>query len=571
MFARFFRAVGCGRMKDRCRRYRPLRLAVEALEPRTMLAAAGVTVITHGFQFGADQDTTLPTWVVEMAEHLAARSPTVGSIYFHDRDFSGGESWSALPEGYTADGAGGTPVWNFVNSDDPDAEVVLVYDWVWDSAEFAGGWLDAAADNLLASLLNAPGALNVERDSFAAKPLHFIGHSRGAVLNAQTVRRLARPFPELVVDHVTSLDPRPDAAFDDPAMRTYANVDWADNFWRTDGAFGDIDGIPVAGAWNLELDENLLEDGGYSGLFSGGEHADTHLWYDATIDPAASVIDGVNITAEEADGWWESDVVEDADSTPAAFGRDNLGYAWSRLAAGARPENEDDGARTDPGDLPLPPSVFNGDFELGGEEVPGWERHGGGGSGYLLTQDGETFLRLEAGNLERSHNPLFVPADATKLAFDLAVVKPRKNASLVVTLEGPAGSQELAAFSLKRPTDGFVRRSAALPDGLAGTVQVLSFEIQAAGKTPKINLDDVAIRMAAALERATARPAMADNQRTVTASPGDVQHWTSAGDQRLNVLQLAFAVYEQEMNHRPTQREFGALVTPAAFVATPWV
>ena len=50
------------------------RLAFETLEPRMLLAASGVTIITHGFQFGADENTTLPEWVLEMAEIVAARA-----------------------------------------------------------------------------------------------------------------------------------------------------------------------------------------------------------------------------------------------------------------------------------------------------------------------------------------------------------------------------------------------------------------------------------------------------------------------------------------------------------------
>ena len=92
------------------------------------------------------------------------------------------------------------------------------------------------------------------------------------------------------VEQVTTWDPHPvdgvkepflfNYDFGDPAMASWANVVFWDNYWRTQGNFSlDFTGEPVDNAWNLQLSEAALSNGGY-----GNEHSDAHLWYHGTVD-----------------------------------------------------------------------------------------------------------------------------------------------------------------------------------------------------------------------------------------------------------------------------------------------
>ena len=138
--------------------------------------------------------------------------------------------------------------WDFdCGSATPNGEIALVFDWAEesDSADTGGtqGFAEAAADALYAALRDPwlPG--NFEGLDLLAGDVHFVGHSRGTVVNSDCVERLAAA--EIAVEHVTTLDPHPvDGTLDNPlgpldwgdrAPITWTNVDFADNYWRADG------------------------------------------------------------------------------------------------------------------------------------------------------------------------------------------------------------------------------------------------------------------------------------------------------------------------------------------------
>ncbi len=444
---------------------------------------SGVTIITHGWQGFSGESAQLPEWVASMATGIAGRQPG-GSIYFHDRTFANGESWSDTPRGIDN--------WTWINSNDPNEEIVLVYDWVWESDDFEGGqWLEAAADNLFAGFLNPPPGL--ASVNILSKPIHFIGHSRGAVLNSEVVRRIGYYF-DVNIDQVTSLDPHPLAGLDtllytpDPAMRTFSNVTWADNYWRqnSDGDTLDFAGNLVAGAWNVELDESVLTaqnddyDPGY-----GYEHSDVHLWYAATVRPEKNqdVEAGYSIDSYMSEHWWTRGIAFSS-TAESNSGRAKVGFARSRIGGQSQPEL-DKSAWENPKAQRLA-SILNGDFEYGDtseNEVPGWERHGGDGGGTLMaTGQGEAknqFLALNSNGSDRTHNPLYVPADAEFIAFYMQRIDASDNDSLKVYL----GGQELKTFSLAGTDSKFTPQWVPIPSdrALRGTAQTLEFRIVAPG------------------------------------------------------------------------------------------
>lgn len=449
----------------------------------------GVTVITHGWQLGAGESDVIPGWALDMALGVIQRAGGNGSIFFHDRTFNDGRSWTATPRGID---------WAFQNSNDPHDEIVLVYDWVWESdnnLDAPGGvWLEAAADNLFASLLNPAGVVRLEETAaLIEKPLHLIGHSRGSLLNSEVVRRLAHEFPDVKVDHVTFLDPHRAEGYGDPQPLVYRNVSWADNFWRQDADPADFDGQPVQGAWNLELSESAL--GGIPFVNDPGhllEHSDTHLWYRATIDPATGSLflngnDDFQTSVGQSHGWWEAGRGYSSEIEPASD-REFVGYAYSRLGGKARPDRPEWNLVPE-----SVPTVFNGDFEsrrlLGSTiEIPGWERHGGGGLGIIESAAGNGYLKLDAAHSSRTHNPLYIPEDAESLKFVFSMSTP-VNGLLYVDLGGYEASVPPANF--QGAESGFVGFTLPIPDHLRGTIRTLTFSLASHPTMPTVRIDHV--------------------------------------------------------------------------------
>ena len=215
--------------------------------------------------------------------------------------------------------------------------IVLIFNWQPESASVSAGpnwnYVQAAADALYGALRDAhfgnpPGTGIPPRDLVSNRKVHFIAHSRGCPLNSEAVRRLARAG--IPVDQVTTLDPHPvngilDPPYNynwgDPTVVKWTNVAWADNYWRADGggiiAGLNFDGMPLNDAFNTQLSETALNNGGYS-----QSHSDVHLWYHGTIDTSATADDGEQaITAAMRSSWWPE-------------GYTQRGYFYSFIAGG---------------------------------------------------------------------------------------------------------------------------------------------------------------------------------------------------------------------------------------------
>src|SRR3954466_4003628 len=129
-----------------------------------------------------------------------------------------------------------------------DAEMIVKLDW---GAVSGGDVLTQDVASVVADyMIRGHGDV----PPLVSMPIHLIGHSRGASLVVALSQDLGKRG--IWVDHLTSLDPRPidiDLPFglshSDAKMRTYDNVVFADNYWRTDGDDSnfDPDGMPVGG------------------------------------------------------------------------------------------------------------------------------------------------------------------------------------------------------------------------------------------------------------------------------------------------------------------------------------
>src|SRR5262249_15913116 len=147
----------------------------------------GVTVITHGLEVGGaflalgDEDFHQPTSMMELARLIAAASG--GGVVLRYEKSTG--QWVDEETGLTG-----------LAALQPGKAVVLVSDWVKESAVSETGFSEAAADALFASLialdratlpanaaLGTPGAI-------LQSHLHFIGWSRGASVTGEIVQRM---------------------------------------------------------------------------------------------------------------------------------------------------------------------------------------------------------------------------------------------------------------------------------------------------------------------------------------------------------------------------------------------
>lgn len=204
----------------------------EGLEDRSLLASSTLTVITHGFTGFVPED--LPEWVPDMRNAIAQRGVS-DFILFNWTEMSG-------------------------NYDDAD------------SNEVAGRLYTEISGRLLSV---HGGSLD----------MHFIGHSRGAFVNMEVLRRLGTDplVNRLGFVHMTTLDPHPLGDDGELEANPGGIVDFADNYYQTAGG---LTGEPITGTLNFNLTSILAGWNGRHTLGSWelGHHSEVHDWYHWTID-----------------------------------------------------------------------------------------------------------------------------------------------------------------------------------------------------------------------------------------------------------------------------------------------
>ncbi len=458
-------------------------------------AVTGTTVIIHGFQLSG----TMPDWPFHMAEAVRVRAGE-GRIFSYDP--ASGDLNDCGHPACGPQGAGG--------------ETVIVFDWAADSAESGTGFSEAAAEALVAGLVRWAGS---DPPLAILDHVHLIGHSRGAVVSSETAERLLAaglPAPE----QVTSLDPHdtgafglsedrpePEGLWDDldvndlhPDYRcgsppgepsgvcSWLGLGYHDNYWR------DVDGWPCL----FDPDGKTVPGGSDFDASGLGAfcHSDVHAWYHFTIDTAAATHP---VTGDPPGADWFDPAITTCDTAARTWplARTIDGYNVSRVGGSAVRCPDDPGAMQQVlFNFNLAEGLVNGDLEKqsSASAFSGWQFHGGGGSGQLA-DDGDDYLRLDAGQWRR-HNRFLVPGGAFGVRFCRKIEAAGAGDLLTLILHQGAGSRMMYEED-PVAASGWQCRTVALTEEERGLPSVLEIVVADNGAPPsaRIGVDDVGLVM----------------------------------------------------------------------------
>ncbi|NBX30897.1 hypothetical protein EBR04_10740, partial [bacterium] len=137
-----------------------------------------------------------------------------------------------------------------------------------------------------------------------------------------------------------------------------------------------------------------------------------------------------------------------------------------------------------------PLTIANGGFSDAGTGgyFPGWSNHGGGGDGVVVDPAGfdeqGNVLELSLLKSDRTHNRMYVPREATEVAFSVRRVQKSLNDRLVVKigdrrLRDPQGND---FYALDVQDAGFAPVRFIIPEDLRGQVNSLSFSVERTGQ-----------------------------------------------------------------------------------------
>lgn len=495
-------------MQQRLKRTAARRLQFENLEDRRLLAAeiasglsldaardqiagqfSSATIVTHGFQIDGAGDS-----LMSLAEAIVERN---GGLLV---DIDAGP----------VDGA--TTFDLFESESKSGSEVVFLFDWGDASNNDSAGWGEAAGDALF-SIGAGLGLFDPDAGPDNAIDLHFIGHSFGTAITSEAIERLAA-F-DVPVDHVTYLDPHdfdqarlpvdgsqrlfdlglPQITGSDGYGATvWDNVSFADAYYQTNSlGFIPINpgGRPIPGAYNVSVTE-ATED------FFIPHSAVWNDFYLSTITDLSSTT-GYALSSRVSDGldrpapiFFGAD--QEHDHTPEAIVNRTTGDPnQSGLASLGLTDDQITNAKW----APLwTPDIVNSDFNFIGnasDEVPAWVFHGGGGDAEFRTgSDGA--LRLNQQGQSRTHNFVYLPANASHIEYELTFDDSDTHATLEVligeTLVESFNLGSLPALEQTLATTSGLARSIPI-QSIAGMTRTITFRLTSADTTVDVGIDDL--------------------------------------------------------------------------------
>ena len=261
---------------------------------------------------------------------------------------------------------------------------ILLFGWKAETNEPGYGFSEDAGAALFTALMQC-----MLQGDFNFNNLHFIGHSRGCVVNSDAGERLlVAGYP---VEQVTYLDPddgglyvaysdydcNPDSIAS--GIEGWNGIGWSDDYWQNKLFFAY--GRVVGGTFPT-----------YLGTIG---HQEVHNWYANTIADT-SIHDG---------------------------------FYFSLLGGGSAYRNPVTGQQRNPFFDFFTDGIVNGNLQRGNWQIvsiPGWYYHGGGGSGIKDS----TFLLLDSTRTNRTHDRFFIPSDAGEITFDYKTLKSDDSGSI---------------------------------------------------------------------------------------------------------------------------------------------
>jgi hypothetical protein len=458
----------------------------------------GTTIITHGFQL---DEIEPPPWTFAMANAVA------------DRAGWGGKETGQVLE-YVKNTGELVPCQSAQCTAEGEGETVVVLDWADDSNEAGGGFSEAAAESFFAALIEGsqedPPLVNLNK-------MHFIGHSRGTIVNSEIAERLiAAGYPP--PQQMTTLDPHDAGAVGDapeegfswddydvnkehpeydchgesstPGVCAWEGVGYQDNYWQDELGCPfpyHLNGLELYGSSNFhqnDLEINFC-------------HSDTHIWYYFTIDTIAETHPTEGRTP--GDNWFGEVTGCTGLGSPreAPMTRGFDGYNLSRIGGsyGARCPYGPGEKQEVLFDFRLKEGLVNGDFERPGVsgQTAGWSFHGGGLEGEIRHYV-DYYLALSGGEWAQ-HNRFYMPEDAGAIGYCRQVVDPGESdgLSLVLARTGVPDREMLPAAQqvLSVETDWECFRAPVTPDEQGKAVQIM-FSVSSA-LNPTVYIDDIRI------------------------------------------------------------------------------
>ncbi len=380
----------------------------------------GTTVITHGFQLGGQAPVNKGEWIYEMANTILQKANNKGCIRLYDK-FSG----------------------NFKNLTDKcpnpngDGENILMFNWANESNFNSKGYSEAAGDALFSSLL-----MGNDKKEFDLNNIHFIGHSRGTVVNTLTVERLLflknnyPKYAQINIDQVTNLDTHdwgannissdiddahPEMTIADPIDHIKNNgtiawkgVNFNDSYYQ-DNVYLDLTGRRVKGADNYYWD---------SGTLNANIGHTTNPFGIGIYDVYKQTINGKNLIGG---GYHFSRI---GNNTSA---RDSRGIGEKDITFDFYNNLKIQGANVD-----RVRGIVNGSFDRG---YSGWEEHGGTKPALTKISEMRTSLHCEeCAKLTISdslvHNRFYIPINAKSIKFQYKAAKFKNGKLKVSVLDG---------------------------------------------------------------------------------------------------------------------------------------
>ncbi|MCW5934318.1 MAG: hypothetical protein KIT45_08485 [Fimbriimonadia bacterium] len=569
----------------------------------------GLTVVMHGYQFTDSDGGSLMPLAVDMFNAI----PGFGWLLFYELYEDGDQA------AFDADRSVNVPA---PNASGQQGHLVLLFSWAPESNEDDSGWAEAAGDALFALLVSL-GLANPENGS--GVPMHFIAHSFGTGVVSECVERLAKY--QITVDQVTYLDAHD---FDqswvpiDGSQRIWTlgqpkdygatiwnNVVFADSYYQTRGVAGRAivitlpNGRPIPGCYNYFVSDELPPPSQWFPPWNpyGNSSESDHSWI-WKVFYRGSILgelppDSSNIAAPQQMPDWTSfgwafcrfnpnrinlpepiffnaappavptqdhiysvRQIANENGTPNTVGLTQLGLTAAQVTRGKW--------------TPLwnPNQLYNGRFDHdgrtlvgGGSVIPGWSHHGGGGTGYVSSQGGNNFLKLNIDYHTRTHNRVYIPKGVNRLKFRMF----RRSTNQFNTLDvfiGDRNNGLLAVIPLNRTDGGWVTKYLTIHPHLRDKVNTITFEIYRHQFTPhEVWIDDVefddSLLLGEGLGKVRATNALAGVNQVENPLEWSRRDYTDFSTQEI------FGYYPNYSVSNPASDAFGIFPAPHTIVNVP--